>query len=108
MKKVITILIATACSMAFGYHDLLDMVSLVKDVKNQKEMATMRQSVEEYKATENFADLKLWHLECTQPKIFIDIETADNATDIGYLRIDYRKAGNIGKLGLLKEYFNIK
>lgn len=108
MKKVITILMAVVSASVFGYQDLLDMVRLVEDVKNQKNMVATIQTVESYNTMEGFADLKLWVWEQTQPRIFVEIETADNATDLGYFRIDYHKAGKLGKLGLLKEYFNIK
>ena len=65
-------------------------------------------AVRNYQSVESLADLKLWVLEQTQPRIFIEIETADNATDVGYFRIDYRNAGKLGKIELLKEFFNIK
>ena len=98
MKKLITILMTVASSFVFGYQDLLELVELKKTAE----------MVQQYNEVESFADLKLWILEQTNPKIFIEIETADNATDTGYFRIDYRQAGKLGKLGLLKEYFNIK
>ena len=98
MKKLITILMTVASSFVFGYQDLLELVELKKTAE----------MVQQYNEIESFADLKLWILEQTNPKIFIEIETADNATDTGYFRIDYRNAGKLGKLGLLKEYFNIK
>ncbi len=98
MKKLIAILMVFATSVAFGYRDLLELVELKRTAD----------TIKQYKEIEAFADLKLWILEQTNPKIFIEIETADNATDTGYFRIDYRQAGKLGKLGLLKEYFNIK
>lgn len=98
MKKVITILMAVASSFVFGYQDLLELVELKKTAE----------MVQQYNEVESFAELKLWVLEQTQPRIFIEIETADNATDVGYFRIDYRNAGKLGKIGLLREYFNIK
>lgn len=87
-----------ASSLAFGYQDLLQLLEL----KKTSEM------VKQYKEVESFAELNLWYLEHTQPRIFMRIETADNATATGYFRIKYRKAGKLGKLGLLKEYFNVK
>ena len=85
----------SACSLAFGYQDLLELVEL-------------KRTADAYREIDAFADLRLWVWELTQPKIFITIETADNATDVGYFRIDYRNAGKLGKIGLLREYFNIK
>ena len=85
-------------SLVFGYQDLLELIELKKTAE----------TIQAYKEIEGFADLKLWVLEQTQPRIFVEIETADNATDVGYFRLDYRKAGKLGKLGLLKEYFNVK
>ena len=123
MKKVISILILSATSL-FAYNDMLDMLNtlnLYRETKtSQNAIDTSRSyqsakftneninAVRNYQSVETLADLKLWVLEQTQPRIFIEIETADNATDTGYFRIDYRQAGKLGKLGLLKEYFNIK
>lgn len=98
MKKIITILAITLSSMLYGYQDLLELVELKKSVD----------TIQEYKSYESYADLKLWYWEQTQPRIFIRIETADNATPMGYFRMDYRNAGKLGKIGLLREYFNIK
>ena len=123
MKKVITILMMS-CSMALGYHDMLDMLNtlnLYRETKTSQDAITTSRSyqsakftteninaVRNYQSVESLADLKLWVWEQTQPRIFVEIETADNATDLGYFRIDYRNAGKLGKIGLLKEYFNIK
>ena len=123
MTKVISILILSATSL-FAYNDMLDMLNtlnLYRETKtSQNAIDTSRSyqsakftneninAVRNYQSVETLADLKLWVLEQTQPRIFIEIETADNATDTGYFRIDYRNAGKLGKLGLLKEYFNIK
>ena len=98
MKKLIAILMMSVGSLVFGYQDMLELIELKKTAE----------AIQSYKEVESLADLKLWILEQTNPKIFIEIETADNATDTGYFRIDYRQAGKLGKLGLLKEYFNIK
>ena len=111
MKRLITILILSACSMAWAYQDMLQLLEQVRSVKSTQgaiEQVQIVQAVKEYQSVESLADLKLWVLEQTQPKIFIEIETADNATDTGYFRIDYRNAGKLGKIGLLREYFNIK
>ena len=126
MKKVFVALMMSATSM-FAYNDMLDMLNtlnLYRETKtSQNAIATTSMcqayqsakftteninAVRNYQSVESLADLKLWVLEQTQPRIFIEIETADNATDVGYFRIDYRNAGKLGKLGLLKEYFNIK
>lgn len=121
MKRLITILILLACSIALGYNDMLDMLNtlnLYRETKTSQDAITTSRSyqftteninaVRNYQSVESLADLKLWVLEQTQPRIFIEIETADNATDVGYFRIDYRNAGKLGKIGLLREYFNIK
>ena len=124
MKKLITILILSASSMASGYNDMLDMLNtlnLYRETKtSQNAIDTSRSyqsakftteninAVRNYQSVETLADLKLWVLEQTQPRIFIEIETADNATDTGYFRIDYRQAGKLGKIELIREYFNIK
>ena len=111
MKKVITIFTMSACSMAWAYQDMLQLLEQVRSVKSTQgaiEQVQIVQAVKEYQSVESLADLKLWVLEQTQPRIFIEIETADNATDTGYFRIDYRNAGKLGKIGLLREYFNIK
>ena len=100
--------------MASAYQDMLQLLEQVRTVKStqstieQVQQVQIVQAVKEYQSVESLADLKLWHLEQTQPCIFIRIETADNATDTGYFRIDYRNAGKFGKIGLLREYFNIK
>ena len=85
-------------SLVFGYQDMLELIELKKTAE----------AIQSYKEVESLADLKLWILEQTNPKIFIEIETADNATDTGYFRIDYRKAGTLEKIRLIREYFNIK
>lgn len=123
MKKVFVALMMSATSL-FAYNDMLDMLNtlnLYRETKTlQNAIATSRSyqsakftteninAVRNYQSVESLADLKLWVLEQTQPRIFIEIETADNATDVGYFRIDYRNAGKLGKIELLKEFFNIK
>ena len=98
MKKLIAILMMSVGSLVFGYQDMLELIELKKTAE----------AIQSYKEVESLADLKLWILEQTNPKIFIEIETADNATDTGYFRIDYRQAGKLGKISLVQEYFNIK
>lgn len=98
MKKLIAILMMSVGSLVFGYQDMLELIELKKTAE----------AIQSYKEVESLADLKLWVLEQANPKIFIEIETADNATDVGYFRIDYRNAGKLGKIGLLREFFNIK
>ena len=98
MKKLIAILTLATSSVAFGYQDLLQLLELKKT----------SETIQQYKEIESLADLKLWIWEQTQPRIFVEIETADNATDMGYFRLDYHKAGKLGKLVLIREYFNIK
>lgn len=98
MKKLIAILTLATSSVAFGYQDLLQLLELKKT----------SETIQQYKEIESLADLKLWIWEQTQPRIFVEIETADNATDMGYFRLDYHKAGKLGKIELIREYFNIK
>lgn len=74
----------------------------VKSIKAQLELLNA------YKTAENFADLRLWYLRNTQPKIFVDIETASNATDMGYFRLDFNAAGKLGKYRMLREEFGVK
>lgn len=107
-KKLIVSLAIFATSCAFASQGLLQMVQMVETVKQVKQLKSAIKAVEDYKSIEEFADLKLWYIRQTQPKIFIDIEMADNATDMGYFRLDYHKATKIGKLGLLKKHFNVK
>lgn len=97
-----------ASASVFGYQELLELVRLAEDVKSAKVNIEQVQNIAQYKSVESFAELNLWYLEQTRPRIFMRIETADNATATGYFRIKYRKAGKLGKLGLLKEYFNVK
>ena len=97
-----------ASASVFGYQELLELVRLAEDVKSAKANIEQVQNIEQYKSVESFAELNLWYLEQTQPRIFMRIETADNATATGYFRVKYRSVGNVGKLGLLKEYFKIK
>lgn len=112
MKKILTLILAIfAISSAFAYEDLINLIQMsrmINEAKYAREMQDAVRDVEDFYTLEKFADLKLWCLEQSQPKIFIAIATADNATDVGYFRLNYRKAGTFGKLGLLKQYFNLK
>ena len=100
MKKIIfAILAAVAAGAAFAdasdYRDMLATLELVKLAKTVKQ-------------AESYADLRLWYLRNTKPKIFVEIETASNATDMGYFRLDYNDAGKLGKLRMLREEFGVK
>lgn len=98
MKKCfVMILTVLAASTAFadGYRDMLATLELVKLAKTVKQ-------------AESYADLRLWYLKQTQPKIFVEIETASAATDMGYFRLDFNDAGKLGKLRMLREEFNVK
>lgn len=98
MKKcfvMILAILAASAAFADGYRDILATLELVKLAKTVKQ-------------AESFADLRLWYLKQTQPKIFVQIETASNATDMGYFRLDFNEAGKLGKLRMLREEFNVK
>lgn len=110
MKKIIfAILAAVAASAAFadvsGYRSMLATLELARSAKAARQLAAQ---AEMYASAESFADLRLWYLRNTKPKIFVEIETASAATDMGYFRLDYNEAGKLGKLRMLREEFNVK
>lgn len=110
MKKIIfAILTAVAAGAAFAdasdYRDMLATLELARSAKAARRLAA---TAEMYASAESFADLRLWYLRNTKPKIFVEIETASNATDMGYFRLDYNEAGKLGKLRMLREEFNVK
>ena len=108
MKKCFVMILAVlAASAAFadGYRDMLATLELARSAKAAKQLAA---TAEMYASAESFADLRLWYLRNTQPKIFVEIETASNATDMGYFRLDYNDAGKLGKLRMLREEFGVK
>ena len=85
-------LFPAAANAAGASSDMLELMKLAKFAKQ----------------AESYADLRLWYLKQTQPKIFVEIETASNATDMGYFRLDFNDAGKLGKLRMLREEFNVK
>ena len=91
--KILILLILTAIPAAADYADSLALLEYAKSIKSQLAML---------KTAEDFADLRLWYLRQSQPKIFVELETADNATDMGYFRLDFYRAGKIEKLSLIK------
>ncbi len=106
MKKLITILLLSA-SVAMA-NDTLELYNLWKSTKSIQEAKNITETIEQSKlitTASKFAELRLWVLRQTKPKIFIQIETAENATDMGYFRIDFNKANNLKKLELLNEIF---
>lgn len=110
MKKIIFAILAAVAAGAANadvsdYRDMLATLELVRSAKAAKQLAA---TAEMYAAVESFADLRLWYLRNTQPKIFVEIETASNATDMGYFRLDYNEAGKLGKLRMLREEFGVK
>ena len=110
MKKIIfAILAAVAAGAAFAdvssYRDILATLELARSAKAAKQLAAQ---AEMYASVESFADLRLWYLRNTQPKIFVEIETASAATDMGYFRLDYNEAGKLGKLRMLREEFGVR
>lgn len=92
---MILAVLAAGAAFADGYRDMLATLELVKLAKTVKQ-------------AESYADLRLWYLKQTQPKIFVQIETASNATDMGYFRLDFNGAGKLGKLRMLREEFGVK
>lgn len=108
MKKILSFIIFSIWGcMLFSYQDMLYLLEL-KTLFETKENIEIQKNIEAQKNIENLADLKLWYLETTQPKIFVRIETADNATPMGYFRKKYHAAGKIGKLNLIHKKFKIK
>ena len=91
--KILILLILTAIPAAADYADSLALLEYAKSIKSQLAML---------KTAEDFVDLRIWYLRQTQPKIFVELETADNATDMGYFRLDFYRAGKIEKLSLIK------
>ncbi len=91
--KILILLILSAIPAAADYADSLALLKYAKSIKSQLAML---------KTAEDFADLRIWYLRQMQPKIFVELETADNATDMGYFRLDFYRAGKIEKLSLIK------
>ena len=91
--KILILLILSSISAAADYADSLALLKYAKSIKSQLAML---------KTAEDFANLRIWYLRQTQPKIFVELETADNATDMGYFRLDFYRAGKIEKLSLIK------
>ena len=100
-----TFFIPSSANAADGYRDMLATLELARSAKAAKQLAAQ---AEMYASVESFADLRLWYLRNTQPKIFVEIETASAATDMGYFRLDYNEAGKLGKLRMLREEFGVK
>lgn len=97
--------VPSAFADASDYRDMLATLELARSAKAARRLAA---TAEMYASVESFADLRLWYLRNTKPKIFIEIETASPATDMGYFRLDYNDAGKLGKLRMLREEFNVK
>lgn len=97
--------VPSAFADASDYRDMLATLELARSAKAAKQLAAQ---AEMYASVESFADLRLWYLRNTQPKIFVEIETASAATDMGYFRLDYNEAGKLGKLRMLREEFGVK
>ena len=123
MKKIIfAILTAVAAGAAFAdasdYRDMLATLEFARSAKAAKALVAQDERLESaeaakriaalYNSAESFADLRLWYLRNSQPKIFVEIETASNATDMGYFRLDFNAAGKLGKLRMLREEFGVK
>lgn len=97
--------VPSANADASDYRAMLATLELARSAKAAKQLAAQ---AEMYASAESFADLRLWYLRNTQPKIFVEIETASNATDMGYFRLDFNEAGKLGKLRMLREEFGVK
>ena len=128
MKKIIFAILAALsnvsaaflkCSLAFfvlnssffvpsANADVSDYRAMLATLELARSAKAAKQLVELYNSAESFADLRLWYLRNTKPKIFVEIETASNATDMGYFRLDYNAAGKLGKLRMLREEFGVK
>ena len=93
---------SSAFADASDYRAMLATLELARSAKAAKQL------VELYNSAESFADLRLWYLRNTQPKIFVEIETASNATDMGYFRLDFNATGKLGKYRMLREEFGVK
>ena len=96
--KFLKLLILLTIGATSAHADYLDTLELLEYANSMKER------IELLKTADDFADLRLWYLRQSQPKIFVDIETADNATDMGYFRLDFNAAGKFEKLQMLDEF----
>lgn len=109
MKKLILVILSyLLCCTTFGYQQMLEMIALLEHKRSIETVYELRRSIDTVHELKCMADLELWYIEHTNPKIFIRIETADNATRMGYFRDKYRKANTFNKLSLLKSRFNLK
>ena len=107
-----------AVSEAEAADSAKDGVAAVRSARNFTESAKLVRTAESSKdalgraalaeSAERFADLRLWVLQNTKPRVFIDIATASPATDMGYFRIDFDRADNFEKLHMLREEFGIE
>ena len=102
---ILSFFVPSAFADVSSYRDILATLELARSAKAAKQLAAQ---AEMYASVESFADLRLWYLRNTQPKIFVEIETASAATDMGYFRLDFNEAGKIGKLRMLREEFGVK
>lgn len=95
-----------------------DGIAAVRSARNFKDSAKLARAAEFSKdavgraalalSAERFADLRLWVLQNTKPRVFIDIATASPATDMGYFRIDFDRADKFEKLQMLRDEFGIE
>ena len=107
-----------AVSEAEAADSAKDGVAAVRSARNFTESAKLVRTAESSKdalgratlalSAERFADLRLWVLQNTKPRVFIDIATASPATDMGYFRIDFDRADKFEKLQMLREEFGIE
>lgn len=107
-----------AVSAAEEADSAKDGIAAVRSARNFKDSAKLARAAEFSKdalgraalalSAERFADLRLWVLQNTKPRVFIDIATASPATDMGYFRIDFDRADKFEKLQMLRDEFGIE
>ena len=72
------------------------------------ELLSMMSRLTEFNDSNNFADVLIFQFEHKYPVIFNQIEMADNATDFGYFRKEYKASNKIKRLEMLKEFFELE
>ena len=122
----ISALTANICySATDDIQQLIDLKKTINDVKIVKNIKNTSETIKTVENTNEINKINTFKNETSQfikisatymdylkqkyPNVFIIVAIADNATDIGYFRIDYLNAtSNIQKINLIKNKFNIK
>jgi len=106
----ISALTANICySATDDIQQLIDLKKTINDVKIVKELNKINTFKIETSQFIKISATYMDYLKQKHPDVFMIIAIADNATDIGYFRIDYLNAtSNIQKINLIKNKFNIK